>query len=110
MVLFGIKKINGKRPCLHIMDASNDASNLSSRLVKRCKWVSSNVPSSVRGIEFTPNQALIKLRDALDPSKAAMGSNWINFKVNLCTNEEGSPPQTVKRMAQKGDLAKFLCD
>jgi hypothetical protein len=109
MILYAIKKVSGKRPQLEIYDAKNDPNELSSKKVKKCVWVSDNVPASVKGIWYTPNQALISLRNALDPSKREIGSNGINAKVNLCTNADG-PPQTVKRMAQTKQLHKFLMD
>ena len=79
LILYAIAKVNGKRPRLTIYDAANDINELSSKRVKRCVWASENVPSSVVGKEFSPNQALINLRNAVDPSKKSMGSNGINI-------------------------------
>ena len=107
LILYAIAKVNGKRPRLTIYDAANDTNELSSKRVKRCVWASENVPSSVVGKEFSPNQALINLRNAIDPSKKSMGSNGINMKVSLCTNEEGRP-QTLKAIIERGDLHKFI--
>ena len=107
LILYAIAKVNGKRPRLTIYDAANDINELSSKRVKRCVWASENVPSSVVGKEFSPNQALINLRNAIDPSKKSMGSNGINMKVSLCTNEEGRP-QTLKAIIERGELHKFI--
>ena len=107
LVLYGISMVLGKRPRLEIHDASNDTTDLSSKKVKRCIWTSDNVPASVKGKVFTPNQALIHLRDALDASKKSMGSNGINMKVNLCSNELG-PAQTLKRIIDRKELHKFI--
>ena len=108
MVLWSVQKMeDGKRAQLMVMDASKDPDNLSSKLVTQCFWVSDNVPRAIKGTPYTPNQALISLRNALDPSKKALGSNGINCKVNLCTNESGTA-QTVKRMIQTKQLHKFL--
>ena len=79
LILYAITKVNGKRPRLTIYDAANDINELSSKRVKRCVWASDNVPSSVVGKKFSPNQALINLRNAVDPSKKSMGSNGINI-------------------------------
>lgn len=109
MILYAIKKISNKRPILHIMDASNDPDFLSSRKVRRAKWVSDNVPESIRGKEYSMNHALCNLRDVLNPNNSFFGKKeGINFKVHLCTNEEGEPPQNVKRMMEKKEMAKFL--
>ena len=110
MILYGIKAINNKRPILHVMDAKNDAAGLSSRKVKRAKWVSDNVPVSIRGVEQSMNHSLCALRDALNPGNACKGKKeGVNFKVHLCTNEEG-PPQSVKRMIDTNQMQKFLTD
>ena len=108
MILYAIKKISNKRPILHVMDASNDPHQLSSRLVKRAKWVSDNVPHSIRGKEYSMNHALCILRDVLNPNNSFFGkTEGIHFKVHLCTNEEGEPPQTVKRMMEKKEMAGY---
>ena len=70
------------RPCLHqavlhILDADKDPKELSSKLVKRAKWVE-NAPASIIGTEYTMNGAVIALRDALDPSAAPKGACGIN--------------------------------
>jgi hypothetical protein len=110
MILYGIKAINNKRPILHVMDAKNDAAGLSSRKVKRAKWVSDNVPVSIRGVEQSMNHSLCALRDALNPGNACKGKKeGVNFKVHLCTNEKG-PPQSVKRMIDTNQMQKFLTD
>eukprot|EP00966_Prymnesium_polylepis_P189582 4392905-Prymnesium_polylepis.1 len=81
MILYGIKEINNKRPILHIMDAQNDPQSLSSRLVKRAKWVSDNVPQSIRDKEQSMNHSLCALRDALNPGNPFHGKKeGINFK------------------------------
>ena len=107
LVLYGVSKVAGKRPRMEIYDAHNDCIELSSKKVKRCVWASDNVPVALKGKEFTPNQALIHLRNALDASKKSLGSNGINMKVNLCTNETG-PVQTLKRIIDRKELRKFI--
>lgn len=107
LILYGITKVAGKRPRLEIFDAANDSTELSSKKVKKCVWTSDNVPACLKGKEFTPNQALIHLRNALDGSKKSLGSNGINMKVHLTTVEEGAA-QTLKSIISRGELHKYI--
>ena len=107
LILYGITKVAGKRPRLEIFDAANDSTELSSKKVKKCVWASDNVPACLKGKEFTPNQALIHLRNALDGSKKSLGSNGINMKVHLTTVEEGAA-QTLKSIISRGELHKYI--
>ena len=67
-----------KRPRLEVFDAQNDTSSLSSKLVKKCKWTA-DAPASILDKMFAgPNKACVALRDALDPSKKAMGAAGIS--------------------------------
>jgi len=98
---------DGKRAILHVFDAKNDPTNLSSRVVKRVKWVE-NVPSSILGKEYDgANKACCALRGALDSSKKSLGNNGINFKVFLCVNAEGKAVM-VKEVLDKKQLSKYL--
>ena len=108
LILYTVSKPkDGKRAILHVFDAKNDPANLSSRVVKRVKWVE-NVPSSIIGKEYDgANKACCALRGALDSSKKSLGNNGINFKVFLCVNAEGKAVM-VKEVLDKKQLAKYL--
>ena len=108
LVLFGITELSdGLRPRLEILDATNDTSTLSSKKVKRCVWTSENVPLSIRGKEFTPNQALVNLYNALDPSRKVMVSIGVQTQLYLCTNAEGTA-HTLKRVIDRNELHKYI--
>jgi hypothetical protein len=109
LILYTVsKQKDGKRAVMHVFDAKNDLATLSSRVVKRVKWVSDNVPNSIIGKEFGgANRACCALRAALDPSKQALGNNGINFKVFLCVGADGKAV-TIKEVLDKKQLAKYL--
>ena len=102
MVLFGVSKFHGKRPRLEIMDASNDADRLSSKLVKRCKWTD-DAPASLLGREFTPNEAVTSLRDAL--AGRSLGKSGVNKNVALTITEDANAkPVLIKELIKNGTL------
>lgn len=105
LVLYSATAKLAKRPVLQIYDAMNDKDNLSSRVVKRCKWTD-HAPASLKGREFTPNQAVCALRDALHPG-SGLGNSGVNMKVALCINAEGQPVLLKTVIAHKA-LASYI--
>ena len=99
---------NGKRPIMHVLDAEVDPDELSSRKIKKCRWVK-NVPSSIKNVDFSPNKAVTCLRDAIKPSDKVMGSSGVNKNVALMMTAQG-PKLLLKAVIEAKKLRTYLKD
>ena len=97
-----------KRPIMHVLDAEADPDELSSRKIKKCRWVKF-APPSVMNIDFTPNKAVTSLRDAMKPSDKVMGCSGVNKNVALCMSAEG-PKLLLKAVIEAKKLRTYLKD